>query len=117
MHEDAINALAELGIVRGEGVGRFAPSEAVGRAQVASLVGRALEHLGVALPADPTDAFADDTGSVHEPQLNALAAEGIVSGVSAGRVQPSAPTRRDQMASLLARTLDLIVERTDTTTP
>lgn len=117
VHEDAINALAELGIVRGEGVGRFAPSEAVGRAQVASLVGRALEHLGVALPADPTDAFADDTGSVHEPQLNALAAEGIVSGVSAGRVQPSAPTRRDQMASLLARTLDLIVERTDTTTP
>lgn len=117
VHEGAIDALAQLDIVRGRGLARFEPSAPVERAQVASFIARALEHLEVALPADPTDAFADDTGSVHEPQLNALAAEGIITGVSAGRVEPDDPTRRDQMASLLARTLDLIVELTDTTTP
>lgn len=112
VHEEAINSLAALGVVRGTGGGLYEPQGFVERAQGAALLARALDHLGIALPAEPSDAFADDTGSVHEPAINALAAEGIVTGVSAGRLQPHAPTRRDQMASLLARTLDLVVERT-----
>jgi hypothetical protein len=89
----------------------------VERAQTATLVVRAIQRLGVALPSAPPDAFADDTGSVHEAAINALAAEGIVTGVSAGFLQPSRATLRDQMASLLARTLDLVVERTGAPLP
>lgn len=117
IHEQFINALAELDVIRGVTADRFDPGAPVERAQAAALVARALELLTVPLPADPTDAFADDTGSVHEPALNALAAEGIVTGVSAGRIEPQRSTRRDQMASLLARTLDLVVDRTDVTPP
>ncbi len=112
VHEPEIDALAQLGIVRGVEPGRFDPSGAVGRAQAASLVARGLTWLGIRLTPDPPDAFADDSGSVHEPALDALAADGIVTGVSAGRVNPTQSIRRDQVASLLARTLDLVVERT-----
>jgi SpoIID/LytB domain protein len=112
VHEGAIDALAALGVVRGSADGRFEPSVAVDRAQTATLVARALGQLGIALQAAPPDAFADDTGSVHELAVNQLAAEGIVTGVSAGYLQPDRSTRRDQMGSLLARSLDLIVERT-----
>jgi hypothetical protein len=81
------------------------------------LIARVLGELRVSLPTDPPDAFADDTGSIHEAALNASAAEGIVTGVAAGFLQPRLPTRRDQMASLLARTLDLVVERTNARLP
>jgi SpoIID/LytB domain protein len=117
VHERSINQLAALGVVQGVTTEQFAPGSPVDRAQAAALVARALEELPVVLPADPTDAFADDTGSIHEPSLNVLAAEGILTGVSAGRVEPQRSIRRDQMASILARALDLVVERTGTSTP
>lgn len=117
VHEAAIDALAAAGIARGVGAGRYEPSAPVERAQAASLVARAIEWIEVILASDPPDAFADDTGSVHEHSLNALAAEGIVTGVSAGFAEPTAPVRRDQMGSMLARTLDLFVDRTSVTPP
>ncbi len=116
-HEAAINALAALGVVRGTAPGTYDPRALVDRAQTATLVARALEQRGVTLPPDPPDAFADDTGSVHEAAINALAAEGIITGTSAGYLEPRRATRRDQMASLLARALDLIVERTGAPVP
>jgi len=117
VHEKAINQLAAMGVIRGASPGRYDPKAAVGRAQAAALVARGLERIPVELAVDPPDAFADDGGSVHEKAINQLAAEGIVTGVSAGRLEPFDPTRRDQMASLLARTLDLIVEETGLATP
>ena len=117
LHEADINALAALGIVRGDADGRYEPGEPVQRAQTATLLARVLGHLQIALPIDAPDAFADDTGSIHEAAINALAAEGIITGVSAGYLQPRRSTRRDQMASLLARTLDLVVERTGAPLP
>lgn len=116
-HETAINVIAALGIARGSVDGRFHPNEPVTRGQTASLVARALGVLGVDLPSDPDDAFADDAGSVHELALNQLAAEGIVTGVAAGFVTPEQPSHRDRMASLLARALDLIVDETGTHLP
>lgn len=117
VHEPAIDALAAIGVVRGSADGRFEPGEPVERAQTATFMERALLHLGVSLASDPPDAFADDTGSVHEPAINALAAEGIVTGVAAGYVQPRRSIQRDQMASLIVRTLDLIVDRTGASPP
>jgi len=112
VHEPAIDELAALGVVRGTSPGRYDPQSPVGRAQTASIVARALEKVPVELPLEPPDAFADDGGSVHEGAANRLAAAGIVTGKSPGRLAPFDPTRRDQMASLLARALDLVVEQT-----
>ena len=116
-HEAAIDALAAMGVIKGTSPGLFQPKVAVGRAQTAALLVRALEEIPVELPAEPPDAFADDTGTPHQPAINQLAAVGILTGASAGRLEPFDPTRRDQMASLLARTLDLIVESTGIATP
>jgi SpoIID/LytB domain protein len=117
LHEAAINALAALGVVRGTTDGGFEPGESVTRGQTATLVARTLDVLKVDLPAEPADAFADDGGSVHEPSINGLAAEGIVTGVAAGFLDPLRATRRDQMATLLARALDLVVEQTNARLP
>lgn len=117
VHEPAIDALAAAGVVRGTSPGLYQPHTAVSREQAASLLARALEELAIVLKADAPDAFADDGGSVHERAINGLAAEGVLTGLSAGRLEPHDGTRRDQMASLLARTLDLVVERTSVTHP
>lgn len=109
-HEAAINALAAVDVVRGTSATTYVPQEPVQRAQAASMVARALLHLGFEPTGPELDAFADDEGLVHEPSANLLAAEGILTGMGPGRLAPFEPTRRDQTASLLARTLDLLVD-------
>jgi hypothetical protein len=110
VHEQAIDQLAALGVLNGTGPGSYAPQRHVDRGQVASILARALEELGATLPASPPDLFSDDAGSVHELRINQLASEGVVTGTSSGRFQPAATTRRDQMASFVARALDLALE-------
>ena len=88
---------------------RYCPGQAVTRAQVASLLVRALE-----LPASTVDRFDDDDSSPHEADINALAAAGITSGCSQGSFCPDDVITREQMASLIARTLDLPASGADT---
>lgn len=110
-HEADINALASFAVVNGFTSERFAPQWPVSRAQVAAVLSRALQRLGISMRADAVDAFADDTGSPYEPSVNALADLGILTGVSAGYLRPDEGLRRGQLAALLARTIDLLVER------
>jgi hypothetical protein len=58
---------------------------------------------------EPTDQdfFTDDEGVTGEASINQLAAAGITSGYAPNRFCPSAPLTRAQMASFLARALDL----------
>jgi len=100
VHEDDINRLAAAGITNGCGGGRFCPTRAVNREEMASLIARAL-----ALPATTDDYFSDDTGSPHEPDINRLAAAGITTGCSEGLFCPIDPVTRGQMAALLHRAL------------
>ena len=112
VHEANINALAAAGIASGIATpGHFAPDAEVTRAQVATFMARAYAHLaGAPLPAGP-DAFGDDNGSTHEANINALAVEGVATGIGPGTYAPNQAVRRDQMASLLARTLDLLIDK------
>lgn len=103
VHEAAVNGLAAAGIASGCGPGRYCPAEPMTRAQMATLLARALP--GLASP--DRDHFPDDDGTVHEVAINALAENGIVSGCGPGRYCPDDPMRRDQAATLLARALDL----------
>jgi len=107
VHEDAINQLAAAGIVRGTGVRTYEPSSPIDRGQMASIFARALDHVGVALESDPPSPFRDDNDSVHEHAIDQLAAEGVVAGTGPGTYSPKATAKRDQMASTLARALDL----------
>jgi hypothetical protein len=108
VHEDNINILAELGVINGLTPTTFAPNRPVTRAQAASMVGRLLDLFGVLSPGP--DAFSDDDDSPHEDAINALAAAGIVGGVTSTRFDPSDQLSRGAVASILARTQDLAVE-------
>lgn len=107
VHELAINQLAAAGIVNGTGPRTYSPRVDIDRAQMASILARALDHVGVALQDSPPAAFSDDNGSVHELAIDQLAAEGVVTGTGPGTYSPTATAKREQMASTLARALDL----------
>jgi hypothetical protein len=109
-HEANTNALAAVGVIGGRTDGTFGPAVAVNRGQMATFLVRAYEYRAAAdLPA-PTDRFPDDNGSVHEANINAAADAGFTGGRPDGTYAPEAPVTRAQMASFLARVLDLLVE-------
>jgi hypothetical protein len=61
---------------------------------------------------DGPDAFIDDDGNVHEAAINAIAAAGITKGCNPpanDRFCPAESVTRAQMASFLARAMDLAV--------
>ncbi len=117
VHEPNIDALAAMGVVEGYPDGTFRGSARVTRAQVASMFARAWEAVaGEALPDGP-DAFTDDDTSVHEDNIDAVAAAGWVNGVGGGRFAPQATTVREQFASVLARMLSSLVEDGHATVP
>jgi len=98
----AINALAAEGIVEGCGPRRFCPDAAVTRAQLASLLVRALP----ALRPTPGSRFADlPPGYVHSDAINALARAGVTRGCDARRFCPTARVTREQLAAFVVRAL------------
>jgi hypothetical protein len=101
MHQADINALHAAGITGGCSDGAYCPNQAVTRAQMASFLARAL-----AVPPSSQDAFADDDGSMHEADINAVAAAGIAGGCGASSYCPNNPVTRGQMAAFLHRALD-----------
>ena len=108
VHKDAINGLTALGAINGTSPSTFSPNQAVTRAQLASIVARLLST-STPLP-DAPDAFSDDDGSVHEPNINVLAVLGIVGGVTADQFDPNGSLTRAAAASVLARVQDFSVQ-------
>jgi elongation factor P hydroxylase len=98
IHEENINRLAESGVTGGCSTDRFCPGGYVTRAEMASFLARAR-----GLPASATDFFSDDNSSIHEPNINRVAADGIANGCGEGRYCPEAIVTRGQMAAFLNR--------------
>ncbi len=108
-HATAVVQLAELGVVKGTSADRFNPGGTVSRAQMASLLVRALEKAsGTALTAAGTR-FGDVAGDVHAGDIAKLATAGIAQGVTATQFAPNRAVLRDQMATFLARGLSRLV--------
>ncbi|MGH2446449.1 MAG: PQQ-dependent sugar dehydrogenase [Candidatus Limnocylindria bacterium] len=95
--------LVEHGITAGCAPTRYCPDATVTREQMASFLVRAL---GLTAGATP-DRFTDIAGSGHRGDINRLATAGITAGCTATRFCPSARVTREQMASFLARALEL----------
>jgi hypothetical protein len=98
VHEADINRVAAAHIAAGCATGRFCPTQSVTREQMASFLARAR-----ALPAATRDYFTDDEQSVHEANINRVAAAGIASGCGSGRYCPTQVVTRGQMAAFLRR--------------
>ena len=113
-HGQAINQLAAVGVVAGTGGGDYSPNRMVTRAQMATFLANAYEYrVGAPLPQARGDYFLDDNGNTHEDRINRVAEAGITGGTGDKQYSPGATVRRDQMASFLARLLDLLAEETD----
>jgi hypothetical protein len=108
-HALAIDQLAELGIVQGRTDGTYGPNIPVNRAQMTSFLMRTFTHVTEFEPEPDRSYFTDTAGSVHRPAIDAAALTGVTEGVDADRFVPGAQLRRDQMASFVARLLDLLV--------
>jgi hypothetical protein len=110
-HLEAVDCTFDNGIFIGgtavTGEREFHPAQSVTRAQMASVLVRALEHAGYTLPADAEDAFEDDSTSVHEDNINTLAAAGIVSGKTETQYDPKAAISRAEMATLLVQSAEM----------
>ena len=77
---------------------------------VAALLGSVLAATAVGSSTDGRGAFTDDDGSIHEPDINGLAASGITKGCNPPantEYCPQSPVTRAQMASFLVRALGL----------
>ena len=102
VHSENILQLAELGITGGCAPELYCPEDPVTRAQMATFLTRAL-----GLPIPNADTFDDDDGSTHEPNIEALAAAEITLGCGGDSYCPNDEVTRAQMATFLARALDL----------
>lgn len=70
------------------------------RAQMATFLTRSFD-----LPVSGVDRFSDDTGSVHEADINAVALSGITMGCGGTSFCPAGTVTREQMAAFLYRAL------------
>ena len=100
-----INTLVGEGVVSGCSAHRVCPRRNLTRAQLASLLVRALPDLGP----DDRERFVDlPAGYVHAGAINALAGAGVTEGCRPARFCPTATVTREQLASFTVRALDLM---------
>jgi DNA-binding beta-propeller fold protein YncE len=118
VHAAAIDCGVELGLIQGTSETTFHPARGLTRGQTASLLARTLDDLGVSLPPLASSPDFEDADEVHGDSLRRLAAAEIVLGRQDGTVDPGGPLTREQLASVLVRTLSYVknaeVEATDT---
>ena len=114
VHERSIDQLAAVRVVQGRGDGTFAPDAVVTRAEMATFLVRAHDVVAAAPLGAAPDHFTDDDASVHAPNIDKIAGVGLAGGVAPGVYGPANPVQRGQMATFLARTIDLLVADGDT---
>lgn len=108
--EEAVNRMADARIAVGcnpPEYTEFCPDRGLTRAEMASLMVRAFPDQ---IPAKGPDVFDDDANSVHQFNINRIAAAGITVGCNPPANDwycPAAPVTRGQMATLMVRALGL----------
>lgn len=103
VHRTAVQCMAAYGVAAGRADGSFQPGEPVQRGQLASFLARGLAAAGVALPAEPANAYDDDDASVHELAINQLTELRVISGKGNRRFGVDDMVDRGQLATLLVR--------------
>lgn len=121
-HRDAVQRLAQAGIVTGNpngtGEDRFGPTLPVTRAQLATFLNRAVAFAAGEDPAVAGDSagftapdaeyYTDPLPEVHRLNINGVTSVGIAGGVGGDRYGPQEDVSRQQMARFLTRTLSAL---------
>lgn len=100
--EDPANRLAEAGITMGCNERRYCGSRSLTRGEMVTFLDRAFDY-----PTANRDYFDDDEGRFYEQHANDLAKAGITNGCGNGNFCGERILTRDEMASFLARALNL----------
>ncbi|TVR32326.1 MAG: hypothetical protein EA388_12175 [Nitriliruptor sp.] len=103
-----INCVVWWQIASGRSPSTYGPDLSANRAQMATVFANLIRVTGGELPDNPPSAFADTAGSVHGPNIDALAAIGVVAGTSATTYRPSRPITREQMATFIFGTYEYL---------
>lgn len=111
VHARSIDRLVDLDIVRVGEDRRFRPDAPVTRGQAASLLGRTYAVLTGDEHPPSRRWFVDTEGGTHADAIDLARDLGIVAGVDRVRFDARSTLRRDQMASLLARSMDALGRR------
>jgi hypothetical protein len=112
-YADEVAAAAEYGIVKGDGTGKFRPTDTITRQEMAVMVIRAQALAGkeVVLSADEIAAVlggysdAGQIGSWAQAELAAAIDAGIVRGTSDNTVTPNATATRAEAVAMIIRLL------------
>jgi hypothetical protein len=109
-HAANINALVELGYIKGFSDGTFKPYQSITRGQVAKIFARILEDKGFKAPEKLEQVFDDVPLDAKDQELVKAAAivkaAGVMTGTD-GKLNPGQPITRQQMAKVLVEAFDL----------
>lgn len=111
VHRESIDCVAHYGIAQGTDPFTYGPTGDVTREQMASFLVRAVEAAGAGskLPAERADsAFSDIAGSRHRAAITRLADAGVLRGTGGSRYSPQETVTRQQMATFIVNTAELI---------
>lgn len=110
-HARSVDCVAWWGITSGTGHPLLYGGDGMlTRAQMATFVANLVETLGGQLPEPAPTGFDDVEGSVHRSSIERLASAGIVSGVSDTAFDPDRAVPRDQMATMLVRAYEYVID-------
>jgi hypothetical protein len=102
-HGAGVDCAAWWEVAKGTSASTFSPTGSITRAQLATFVANLAEAAGKPLPATSVDHYGDDDGSVHEGNINRVAAAGIM-GSTTRSFSPDLTVTRGSMATVVAKT-------------
>ncbi|GGG21628.1 S-layer homology domain-containing protein [Paenibacillus abyssi] len=105
-----IQVIASKGIIEGKAAGIFAPSDSVTRAEFAKMLVLALQLQNDEAQESFTDVNSSDW---FAPYVAAAVEKGIIKGRSAARFAPNATITRAEMATMIARALQITTNLDD----
>jgi len=107
-YANAVNWAAANGIVSGIGNGNFAPGRNITRQEMAAILNRYADHMGLTLPTIRTGTFADEAeiSAWARESVNALFEAGVISGVGDNRFNPQGNGTRAEVATMLRNFMD-----------
>lgn len=113
-HAEAIKTLADQGIINGYTDGTFKPNQQINRGQTVKLLGRWLEKQGYEIPTDwdQEPRFKDLPVTADEELVKyaALVKDAGVFNGSNGNLNYNQPMQRQQMATVLVRAIETILD-------
>lgn len=110
-HYDAVACLVSTGVTQGISATEFGSTRGLTRAQIATLVARAIDRTG-ALPSLPENGRFTDVPatSVHRDAIETLASIGIVRGTTSSIFEPRRTVTRAELAAVTSRATEYLTE-------